>query len=432
MILLAGCDRAPFFEESSRTLTPHQQYAESLREAGLDGTALGRDWLAAGERALRLPTDATLPLRETGFFAAEEAEAVGYRVRARRGERLTAQVDVEASEPVRFFVDLFALPEDTAGLPEQLASTDSTTRTLESEPSRDGEFVLRLQPELLRTARYTLTVRSYPALAFPVEGRSSGAIGSFFGAERDGGRRQHHGVDIFASRGTPALAAADGWITRVSTTPRGGRVVWLRDGTRGQNLYYAHLDSQTVAPGARVRVGDTLGLVGNTGNARTTPPHLHFGIYRRGEGPIDPLVWIREARDEPPQLSADTARLGSWIRVSAGELPLRIAPSADAEAADELPRHTPLRVLAAAGAWYRVRLPDGRTGYVAARSVESATAPLRRARLAQGEPVRDRPLPGALLIDTVGAESTVPVLGRFAGFLLVEAPGGRFGWVMEE
>ena len=287
--ILVGCDRAPFLGESSRALTPHQEYAESLREAGLDRTALGREWLAAAERALRSPINATLPVRETGFFAAEEAAAVGYLVRTRRGERLTAQVDVESSEPVRFFVDLYALPEDSARAPERLASTDSATRTLEWEPSRDGEFVLRLQPELLRAARYTLTIRSDPALAFPVEGGSSGAIGSFFGAERDGGRREHHGVDIFASRGTPALAAAEGWITRVSTTPRGGRVVWLRDASRVQNLYYAHLDSQTVIPGARVRVGDTLGLVGNTGNARTTPPHLHFGIYRRGEGPIEPI-----------------------------------------------------------------------------------------------------------------------------------------------
>ena len=118
--------------------------------------------------------------------------------------------------------------------------------------------------------------------------------------------------------------------------------------------------------------------------------------------------------------------------MSARELPLRIAPSSDADSADELPRHTPLRVLAAAGAWYRVRLPDGRTGYVAARSVEPASAPLRRVRLAQGEPVRDRPLPGALRIDLPDGESSVPVLGRFAGFLLVEAPGGRFGWVMDE
>ena len=35
-----------------------------------------------------------------------------------------------------------------------------------------------------------------------------------------------------------------------------------------------------------------MGYVGNTGNARTTPPHLHFGIYSRGEGPLDPLPFV--------------------------------------------------------------------------------------------------------------------------------------------
>jgi len=41
---------------------------------------------------------------------------------------------------------------------------------------------------------------------------------------------------------------------------------------------------------------DVVGYVGNTGNARSTPPHLHFGIYRRGEGPIDPLPFVNGAR----------------------------------------------------------------------------------------------------------------------------------------
>ncbi len=59
----------------------------------------------------------------------------------------------------------------------------------------------------------------------------------------------------------------------------GGKQVWLRDTKRGQSLYYAHLDSIAKTSGS-VKTGDTLGFVGNTGNARTTPPHLHFGIYK--------------------------------------------------------------------------------------------------------------------------------------------------------
>ncbi|RYY98431.1 MAG: M23 family metallopeptidase, partial [Chitinophagaceae bacterium] len=56
-------------------------------------------------------------------------------------------------------------------------------------------------------------------------------------------------------------------------------------------LYYAHLDEQRVRPGQHVAAGDILGLVGNTGNARHTPAHLHFGIYTAG-GAVDPFPFI--------------------------------------------------------------------------------------------------------------------------------------------
>jgi murein DD-endopeptidase MepM/ murein hydrolase activator NlpD len=103
-------------------------------------------------------------------------------------------------------------------------------------------------------------------------------------------------VDIFAPRDTPVLAAAPGIVSSVATTRRGGHVVWIWDGARRQSHYYAHLARQAVGPGERVQAGDVIGYVGNTGNARTTPPHLHFGIYAAGDGPIDPLPFVQGAR----------------------------------------------------------------------------------------------------------------------------------------
>ena len=135
----------------------------------------------------------------------------------------------------------------------------------------DGQHLLRVQPELLRTGRYTLRIQREPSLAFPVHGKNDVAVGSFWGVDRDAGARRHEGIDIFAKRGTPVVAAAAGLITRVNETPRGGKVVWLADTEHGQHMYYAHLDQQLVQPGQTVQTGDTLGLVGNTGNARTTP-----------------------------------------------------------------------------------------------------------------------------------------------------------------
>jgi murein DD-endopeptidase MepM/ murein hydrolase activator NlpD len=62
----------------------------------------------------------------------------------------------------------------------------------------------------------------------------------------------------------------------------------------GMRLYYAHLDTQLVVPGQFVRAGEPIGTVGNTGNAITTPPHLHFGVYwRQRGGARDPSAFLR-------------------------------------------------------------------------------------------------------------------------------------------
>jgi murein DD-endopeptidase MepM/ murein hydrolase activator NlpD len=65
----------------------------------------------------------------------------------------------------------------------------------------------------------------------------------------------------------------------------------MYDQKRRHSYYFAHLDSQYVRAGQRVKQGDTLGTVGNTGNARFTPAHLHFGIYQSRSK--DPLHYIK-------------------------------------------------------------------------------------------------------------------------------------------
>src|SRR3712207_1805925 len=63
------------------------------------------------------------------------------------------------------------------------------------------------------------------SLSFPVAGRRSN-IGRYWGDSRDGGRRSHKGIDIFAKKGTPVVASADGVVTSKGNTPIGGKVVW--------------------------------------------------------------------------------------------------------------------------------------------------------------------------------------------------------------
>lgn len=130
---------------------------------------------------------------------------------------------------------------------------------------------------------YTLAREGPPqALPMPVAPRGPLArLTDTWGAPRSGGRR-HEGIDIFAPKGTPVVSTTRGVVTRVGTNRLGGQVV----GVLGPALefhYYAHLDRfGDFREGDLVQPGDVLGFVGNTGNARGTPPHLHYGIYRQG------------------------------------------------------------------------------------------------------------------------------------------------------
>jgi murein DD-endopeptidase MepM/ murein hydrolase activator NlpD len=120
----------------------------------------------------------------------------------------------------------------------------------------------------------------HPLAMNPVLGATKRSIISFFGDARDGGGRKHEGIDIVAPKGTMVVAPCDGEITEVGYNSLGGKVIRMRDLRNKCNYYFAHLDSQIVTKGMYVKPGDTLGTVGNTGNARHTRSHLHFGIYK--------------------------------------------------------------------------------------------------------------------------------------------------------
>lgn len=113
----------------------------------------------------------------------------------------------------------------------------------------------------------------------PVEGVSVGQISNTWGAARSEGR-SHEGVDIFAPESTPIYAATPGYVYRIGENPYGGNVVTVVGGA-GVRYYYAHLSAfaEDVQEGQYVTTATLLGYVGNTGNASTTPPHLHLGIY---------------------------------------------------------------------------------------------------------------------------------------------------------
>jgi len=88
-VLATACDKvAPLFE-SPRPASAHERYADGLERAGLEKTALGRDWLAAARSSIQKPLTVALPFRETGYFAASEARAMGYAISLRNGQKLS-------------------------------------------------------------------------------------------------------------------------------------------------------------------------------------------------------------------------------------------------------------------------------------------------------------------------------------------------------
>lgn len=150
------------------------------------------------------------------------------------------------------------------------------------------------QPFMAATReRYEITRLPVPTRQpVPVQEVAAARIADTFGAPR-GSDRTHAGVDIFATRGTPVLSATRGIVTSVRAGGLGGKQVWVL-GPGLERHYYAHLDGWApgLASGAVVRPGDVLGFVGDTGNARGTPPHLHYGVYGP-RGAVDPLPRLR-------------------------------------------------------------------------------------------------------------------------------------------
>src|SRR5215203_5392824 len=206
-VSLADCSSNKLINRLTLAPSPHECYADGLRGAKLAETALGRDWMQAGERALTQPLSVTLPLNESGYFPADTPTAVGYRLELQRGRELSVDLTFDGLELPRLFVDLFEVSDGAP--PERVASlTEGTTLTF--TVPRDGDYVLRIQPELLRSGRFSVLQRTLASLPFPVQGLTATAIQSEFGAERDAGRRLHEGLDIFAARGTPALAVVGG------------------------------------------------------------------------------------------------------------------------------------------------------------------------------------------------------------------------------
>ena len=114
----------------------------------------------------------------------------------------------------------------------------------------------------------------------PVAGITANDLTDTFGADRSGGR-SHKGIDIFAKEGTAVVAVRSGTVVKAGNSGLGGLRVWVKD-EDGVFHYYAHLSAIDVKDGQKVKAGQRLGGVGKTGNAASTPAHLHYSVNPAG------------------------------------------------------------------------------------------------------------------------------------------------------
>jgi len=119
-------------------------------------------------------------------------------------------------------------------------------------------------------------------LLLPVQGVRAEELRDTFSDSRSEGR-VHDAIDIMAPRNSPVLAAADGRVVRLFRSVKGGITLYqLAAADEHIVLYYAHLEryADGLAEGHLARRGETVGYVGDTGNATPGDTHLHFQIYR--------------------------------------------------------------------------------------------------------------------------------------------------------
>jgi len=304
-----------------------------------------------------------LPYTTVGNYSPSYLIPYHYTFTLSAGEIFHAEVENNI-DSTRIFLDLFTWKNDSIMNHTIKVSSKIKEKKLTFNITATGLYTLLIQPEIGANSSFALKIYTKPQYSFPVSGKGNKAVQSFWGASRSGGKRSHEGIDIFAPRGTPVTAITSGIVSSTGNRGLGGKQVWLRDGIFGQSLYYAHLDSIIAKTGQRVNIGDTLGLVGNTGNARTTPPHLHFGIYNR-TGAINPYPYIKQT-EIPTILDSLSSNLG----VLKNNGTMRLSPSSTSGRIGTLKRRDTVLMLEKTGNWFHVRAHDSLQGYVYKSSIK--------------------------------------------------------------
>ena len=176
---------------------------------------------------------------------------------------------------------------------------------VEEPPSPDLKPVVNLDEKLNKLERFvSLQIQSFKDVESKLQRDQyirdhtpsilpcNGRFTSGFGMRRDpftGRMHFHRGLDLAAPIGTPVYAPADGIVKRIKREPRGYGLLLEIDHGMGITTRYGHLSKILVKPGQKVKRGQIIAKVGNTG--RSTGPHLHYEV-RILNKPVNPINYI--------------------------------------------------------------------------------------------------------------------------------------------
>ncbi|MGP1992978.1 peptidoglycan DD-metalloendopeptidase family protein [Zobellia laminariae] len=355
LLVFMSCKQIQKIQDTFAPPTPRELYARSFKE----GDSAYRQWNNSYNSALRDSLTVILPYVEVGEIIPEIHPRYSFNIHLSEGEKLLVSTTSD-SDSVPFFINIHRF-ENLDSLPSEplLHEKNYTQLPLELNINKTGNYKVVIQPELFERANFKIELYTQPTLVFPVVNVPDNAIQSFWGAPRSSGKRTHEGVDIFAPKMTPVVAVVEGRTGFVGERGLGGKQVWLRESIFKNSYYYAHLDSIITFSGEKIAVGDTLGFVGNTGNARTTAPHLHFGIYSK-EGAIDPLPFIRRNRKQKAQPTMPRTK----GRIVVPKANVRLGPNTQALKFIALEEGDTITILGKTVDWYHTQLPDNTFGFI--------------------------------------------------------------------